>query len=115
MIAVGMVQVSIDQIIHMVPVWHRLMSAAWSMMMRCIMSATAMLWRTAMGILRSYPDHVFLDLTALQMMEMAAVEIIDVALMLNRGMTATGFVDMRMIGGRHGFSFRAAESSTPDK
>ena len=51
MIAVGMVQVSIDQIIDVITVRNCRMSAAGSMPMRRIVSATAVLRRAAIRIL----------------------------------------------------------------
>jgi hypothetical protein len=107
MIAMRMVQVSINQIIDVVPMWNRLMTAARPMPMRRIMSATTVLWRTSIGIRCSYFDYVFIDTPVMHMMQMAVVEIIDVALMSNRDMTAAWTVDVRtirvsaLIGGWH--------------
>ena len=47
---------------------------------------------------------MFIDLTSMGIVQMAVVEIIDVALMTNGDMTTVGTVDMRMIGASHGFS-----------
>jgi hypothetical protein len=115
MIAVWMVQMSIDQIIDVIAMWNRLMTTVEPMSMRRGMSAAAVVWRATIRIRRSKFDHVFIGLTVMHMMQMAVVEIIDVALMSNRGMTTARPVDMRMLGmtgmilGSHGLSFPRAE------
>ena len=110
MIAMRMVQMPIDQIIYVVTMRNRRMSAARSMSMRRIVSATAMLWRAAHRILFSYFDHVYIDLTTTRIIQMAVVQIVDVTLMANRDVTTVGTVGVRMIGGGHGFSFRRASA-----
>jgi hypothetical protein len=101
MIAVGMVQVSIDQIIDVAAMGNRLMTAARAMPMRRIMAAAAMIGRAALGIFFCHLDHVFIGATRMRMLEMAVVEVIDVAMMSNRDVTAAGPVNVRMIGGGH--------------
>jgi hypothetical protein len=106
-IAMRMVQVSIDQIIKVVPMWNSLMTAARPVLMRRAMSATTVLWRTSIGIRCSYFNYVFIDTPVLHMIQMAVVEIIDVALMSNRDMAAARTVDVltirvsALIGGWH--------------
>jgi hypothetical protein len=68
------------------------------MPMRRIMSATAMIWRAAVRVFFSYFDHVFIGTTVMRIVQMAVLEIIDVAIMSNREVTAAGSVDVRMIG-----------------
>jgi hypothetical protein len=96
MIAVWMVQMSIDQIVDMIAMWNRLMTTVEPMSMRRGMSAAAVVRRATIRIRRSDFDHVFIGLTVMHMMQMAVVEIIDVALMPDRGMTTARPVDMRM-------------------
>lgn len=101
MFAVRMVQVSIDQIIDVAAMGNRLMTTAWAMAMRRIMAAAAMIGRAALRVLFCHLDHVFVGTTRMRMLEMAVVEVIDVAVMSNRDVTAAGPVNVRMIGGGH--------------
>lgn len=103
--AVGMVQPSIDQIVNMVPMRDRFMATAGAMPMRRLMSACVVLGRATIRIRCGYFDHVFIDTTVMHMMQMALVEIIDVALVSNREMTTARPVDVRMVGRGHDTSF----------
>jgi hypothetical protein len=98
MVAVRMVQVSIDQVVGMVPVRHCLVSAARAMPMRRIMSAAAVLRRAAGGIRCVHFDDMLVDVIFMRMVEMTIVKVIDVALMVNRDMTTARSMDMRMVG-----------------
>jgi hypothetical protein len=103
MIAVGMMQASIDQIVDMIPMRHRLMTAAGPMPMLGIMSAGTMLWAAAIRIGVGHLDHVLIDTPVMRMMEMAMVQIIDVAVVANRNVATARPVDVPMIGRGHGF------------
>jgi len=81
--------------------WNRLMAAVWAMPMVCLMSSGAMLWRAAIRICWSYFNHVLVNMSVMDMMQMAVFDIINVILMANRGMTTAGSVDVRMIGDGH--------------
>jgi hypothetical protein len=111
MVAVGMVQMSIDQVVGMVAMRHGFVSAAWAVPMRRIMSAAAVVRRAAVGIRRAHFDDVLIDVILVRVMEMAVVKVIDVTLMADRDMTAARLVDMRMVGVNrvivrsHGLSF----------
>jgi len=77
--------------------WNRLMAAAWAMPMVRLMSSGAMLGRAAIRICWSYFNHVLVNMSVMDMMQMAVFDIINVVLMANRGMTTAGSVDVRMI------------------
>jgi hypothetical protein len=104
MVAMRMMQVVINQIIHMVSMRHRLVAASWSMHVAWVVSGTAMLRSTLVGIRRGNLDDVFIDVVAMDMMEMPVVQIVDMAPMMDGCMPATRAVNMRMIGllGVHG-------------
>lgn len=105
MIAVRMVQASIDEIIRMVPMWNRFMTTSGSMPMLRAVSAGTMLRAAAIRICFTHFDHVFIDTPVVRMLEMAMVEIIDVTLVANSGVAAARPVDVRMTGGNHDVSF----------
>jgi hypothetical protein len=102
MIAMRVVQASIDQIINMIPVGNRLMTAARAMPMLVIMSGSAMLWIAPIGIYRANFNHVFFSAPVVNMLQMTVVEIIDVVLVTNGNMATSWTVHMlRLIGGGH--------------
>jgi hypothetical protein len=110
MIAMRMVQASIDQKVDMVPVRNSLMTTAWSVPMLRVMSAGAMLRAAAIGICFGHFDHVLIDAPVVRMMEMSMVQVIDVVPMPNRSVATARRVDVRMIGRGHGFPFVAPKS-----
>ena len=117
MIAVRVVQASIDQIINMIPVGNSLMAAARAMPMLGLMSRSAMLWIAPIGICRANFNHVFLGAPVVNMLQMTVVEIIDVVLVTNGNMATSRTVHMlRLIGGGHASSFLSCcDSATHDR
>jgi hypothetical protein len=104
MIAVRVVQASIDQIINMITVGNSLMAAVWAMPMLRIMPGSAMIGVAPIGVCRADFKHVLFGAPVLNMLQMAVVEIIDVVLVANANMAASGTVHMRLIGGGHASS-----------
>jgi hypothetical protein len=106
---VRVVQVSVDQIIHMVTVQHLFMPTVLSVHVRDRMRATVMLWRAEIRISRSYHERVLVCMIAMGVVEMAIVEIIRVAIVRNSGVAAIGsvYVSMRLsfqtTSGSHSF------------
>ncbi len=83
MIAMRVVQAFVDQIINVMPVWNRLMAAVWTIAMRRTVSGSAMVEIAPVRIGRANFDHVLISVPALNVLQAAAVEIIDVVFMLN--------------------------------
>jgi hypothetical protein len=72
-----MMQMAIHEIVDMVPVRNRLVPAAWSMNVGCIMSGTNMPTRAGRRIRVGYVQCVFLDDSVLRwMMQMTIVLIL---------------------------------------
>jgi hypothetical protein len=100
-IAVRMMEASVDQVIKVVPMRNRLMAAARTMAMRFIMSGSTMLRVAPIGIRGANFNHVFISAPLFHMVQMTLVEIINVILMLNGNMAAARTMHMRLIGGGH--------------
>jgi len=98
MVAVGMVQVAIDEIVDVVAVRHRFVSAAGAMHMPRLMAGAAVLGRTAIGVLRGYFDDVLVHVVAMGMVQVAVVQVIDVVAMADGGVSAARPVLMVMMG-----------------
>lgn len=93
MAIVHMVQVAIDQIIDMIAVWHRFMAAAGPMHMAAGLRAGA-----AIGIGRRYRDHMFIDMIAMRVMQVAIMQIINMAFVVHGRVAAARPMHMGMAG-----------------
>jgi hypothetical protein len=80
MIAMGMVQPAVDEIVDMVAMRHLLMSTVWTVRMWA-----AKLRRAFHGVCGVDRDDVFVHVIPMHMVQMAVVKIIDMALVANRG------------------------------
>ena len=108
MITVRMVEAPVDQVIDVVPMRNRLMTAVRTVAMRFIMTRSTMFWVAPIRIGAADFDHVFISAPLFHVLQMAVVEIINVILMLNGNMAAARVMHMRLIGGGHGASFLSA-------
>jgi len=97
-IAVRVMEATIDQVIKVVPMRNRLMATARAMPMRLIMSGSTMLRVTPIGIRGANFNHVFISAPLFHMLQMAMVEIINMILMLNGNVAAARTMHMRLIG-----------------
>jgi hypothetical protein len=88
MVAVRMVQVAVNEVIDMIAVRHRLMSAAGPMAMVFVMTTTAVPRSAAIRVLGTDFQHMLVHMVAVGMMQMAVVQIIDVILMAHGHMAA---------------------------
>jgi hypothetical protein len=117
-IAMRMMQASIDKIIQVVAMWNRLMTASRAMLMRRIVSTGAVLQGAAIRIGGCDFHHVFLNTALIHVLQVTVVEVIDVALMPNRDVTTVRPVDMvigavGMTRGGHASSFPEHKGSGP--
>jgi hypothetical protein len=94
MLLVGMVQVAVDQIVDMVAVRDRLVTAARAVLVGRLVAVAVVIggaWRRV-GI--ADLDHVLLDVIAMGVMEVAVVQVVDVARMYHAGVTTARTVSM---------------------
>ena len=107
MIAVRMVQPSIDEIIDMSPMGDRLVAAIWTMLMRCIMPFRRPIGRAAIRVLRCYFDDMLIDAAAFNVLEVPLIEIIDVVCVPNRDVATSQPMNVRLGVRSHDTSFSA--------
>jgi hypothetical protein len=98
MAAMRMVQMAIDQIIDMVAMRHGFMPATRPMDMPGGMAGAGVIGRAIGRIGRRRFDPVFIDMVAVQVMEMPVMQIIDMVLVADGGMAAGRAVLMRVLG-----------------
>jgi hypothetical protein len=108
-VAMRMVQMSVDQVVDVIAVWHRLVSAAWTVHMMRVVPAAPVLGRAPIGIGRRHLYRVLIDVIAVHMMQMAVVEVVHMVAMANGRMPAPGTVLVRVVdvlaagAGAHGW------------
>jgi hypothetical protein len=120
MVAVRVVKMAGDAIIHVVAVRHRLVAAAGAMHMARFMTGAAMFGGAAVRIFACYLHHVLVDVIVMRVVEVAIMQIVYVAAVADGGMSAARTMPMRMVGvglgraSRHRFvSFPCPESADP--
>jgi hypothetical protein len=107
----NMVQSAIDKIIDMIAMRHGFMAAIRPMHM-----ATGQFRCAAIGIGGRHRDHMFIDMIAVDMMEMAVMQIIDMAIMVDGSVAAARAVDMGVISvdvAAHALASRKGSTGSP--
>jgi len=89
-VAVGMVQVAVNEVINVVTVGNGLMAAARAVPMPRLMLAAIMSRSAAGGISAAHLQLVLLDPILARMVQVAVVQVIDVAVVLDGGVAAAG-------------------------
>jgi hypothetical protein len=97
MVAVRMVQMSFDAVVDMIAVRDRFMAAARAMHMPLGMAAAGVLRRAGVGVLAADIEMMFFDLASLRVMQVAIVQIVDVFVVLDRGVAAVRAVSMAVV------------------
>lgn len=97
MITMWVVQMAINQIVHMISMRHCFVATTRTMHMGSIVAAAPMVWCTLIRIGRRCLDDVFVDVVAVHVMEVAVVEVVNMAVVANRGVTASRSMDVRVI------------------
>ena len=95
---VRVVQVAGDKIVHVIAVRHRFMAAAGPVNVARLMPRAGMLRGADGGIGSAHFDDVLVVMVAVRRMQVAVVQIIDVAAVLDGGVAAAGSVDVVMFG-----------------
>lgn len=96
-IAMGVVQVAIDQVIDMVAMGNRLMAATRTVDMVGSMAATLVAGGAAVGVLAVGFQCVFIDMIAMHVMQVPIMQVIDMPTVFDCRVTAAGLVLMVMV------------------
>lgn len=102
MIAVGMVQVSVHQVVRVVTVGDRLMTAAGSVLVPLVVRAAIVGRRAAARVGGAYRQRVLIHVVPVDVVQMAVVQVVRVPVMLDGGMAAARAVLMGVV--RVGFT-----------
>jgi hypothetical protein len=94
--AFGVVQMSFHQVVGVVAVRDRFMAASGSMLVSLFVTAAIVPRRARCGVTGVDGDHMLIHMRFMQMVQMSIVDVVGVPLMLDRGVSATRAVLMRM-------------------
>jgi hypothetical protein len=97
-IAVRMVQVTVDEIIDVVPMRYGFVTARRAVDVARVMAATIVIRCTLVGILRIDRERMLVDMIAVHMMQMTVVQIVDVIVVLDCRMPTVRTVLMVVVG-----------------
>jgi hypothetical protein len=86
--AVRVMKMVADPVIDVVAVRHRLMTAAGAMDMAGLVPAAAVVGRTPLRIFAGHRDYMLVDMIFVRMVQVAVVQIVGMAVVTNRGVTA---------------------------
>jgi hypothetical protein len=97
-IAMWMVEMTIDEVIDVIAMRHGLMSTSRPMHMSGLMTTAPVIWRAPIWVFRAHLDRVLLDDIARLMMQMPVMQVVDMTAVLHRDMAAAYAVLVRMVG-----------------
>lgn len=98
MVAVRVVQVAVDQVVDVVTVRDGFVAATGAMDVAGLVTAAFVLGRAAVGVGGRDGDHVLVDVVAMRMVQVAVVQVIDMAIMADGRVAAAGAMGVVMVG-----------------
>lgn len=96
-IAVRVMQMALDEVVHVVAVWNGLMPAVLAVNMAGFVPFAPMLRRAAVRVVGIDRERVLIDMITVGMVQVAAVYVVDMTLVLDRRVAAARLVPVRMI------------------
>jgi hypothetical protein len=94
---VGVVQVTLDQVVGVVAVRHRLVAAVGAVLVARVVTAAVVLGRAVVRVLRVDRDDVLVHVVLVRVMQVAAVQVVGVALVLDGRVAAARAVLVRVV------------------
>jgi hypothetical protein len=100
-IAVNVMQMTPNQVVYMIAVGNRLVSATYAMLVALLMAIANVIESTTCRVGTGGLDHVFINMAFMQEMQVSVVQVIDVAVVLYSDMSAVGamLVSMLLVDG----------------
>lgn len=93
-VAVNVMQMPVHQVVDVVTMRNRFVTASWAVDVPRFVSVAAMPGRTGIWIHIGYGDEVLIDVTVVRVVEVPVVQVADVALMNDGHVTAVRTVNM---------------------
>ena len=85
---VGMVEVTVDQVVGVVAVLDGFVSAIRSVYVRRVVAVASMIGRAPLGVIRVLSEHVLVYVVAVNMMEVTVIHVVEVSFMMHSGVAA---------------------------
>jgi hypothetical protein len=98
MIAMRMMQVTVDKVVDVIAVWYRFVSTARPVHVACIMSAAIVVRRTLIRVFRADLKFVLVDMIAMRMMQVTIMQVIDMIAVPDSSVSAVRAVLMVVVG-----------------
>ena len=95
-IAVEVMQVTADEVVRMVAVRHRGVTATRPVGVRLVVCAAPMRWRAGPWVRTADADPTLIDVIAMHLVQVAVMQVVDVPLVANGGVPAAAAVDVCM-------------------
>jgi hypothetical protein len=95
---VRVVQVAVDQVIDVVAMRHCLVATAGAVNVVGSMAGAGVARRTYRRIRRIAGDHMLVDVVAMDVVQVAIMQVVDVVIVLDRRVAAAGPMDVGMVG-----------------
>lgn len=95
---VRMVQVAVDEVVHVVTVGHGVVAAARTMHVVAAVAGAGVLRRAGGRVVGVHREDVLVDVAVVRMVQVAVVQVVDVAVVLDGAMAAVRAVLMGVVG-----------------
>jgi hypothetical protein len=95
--AVGMMEVVLDQVVDVVPVGHGLVTAPRAVLVIGVVAGAAVVRRAVGRVVGVHPEGVLVHVVGVHVMEVSIVQVVDVILVLDRGVATVGTVNVRVL------------------
>jgi hypothetical protein len=96
MIAMRVVEMAIHEVVHMVAMGHLCMTTTRTVDMTRVVPGAFVTRRASVGICRCYFERAFIDVVAVNVMQMAIVQVVRVTIMFDRRMATAWTMLMRV-------------------
>lgn len=96
-VAVRMVQVALDEVVHVVAVGHGFVAAPRAVLVAGGVALAVVIRSACVGILRADLDHMLVIVALVGVMEVAVVQIVNVTVVFDGSVPAAGAVDMLVV------------------
>jgi hypothetical protein len=94
MVAVRVMKMPVDQVVHVIPMGHSFMPASRSMHMARVVRTAAVLGCAPVGIGLRYFNLMFIDVIAVHMVQMPIMQVINVASVADGRVTTIGSMNV---------------------
>jgi len=93
-----MMEMTVHQVVHVIAVGNRRVATAWTMYVVACMSGAVVTQSAVVRVVAVHVEFVLVDMIPVRMVQMTVMEVVDVAVMDDRGMTAVRAMTVIVVG-----------------